>query len=268
VLETNHGLFRGSNLVVASGYNRIPKTPEFRGLERFGGEVLHSSNYKNGAPFKGKRVLVIGCGNSGAEIALDLHEHGAQTSLVVRNPIHVAPRDVLGNPSQNTNILLNKLPVRVADTIATTILRLIVGDLSSYGIHRPKEGPNTQILKYGRIPLIDVGTIAHIKSGEISVRPGVERFTETWVVFEDEKAEAYDAVIMATGYRSGLEEFMDDAESLLNERGYPWAFGEEMQDGLFFIGFRNPPTGNIRETHIEAKRIVAAIKGKQKRLSS
>jgi indole-3-pyruvate monooxygenase len=268
VLETHNGSFRSTNLVVASGYNRIPQIPEFRGLERFEGEVLHSSAYKNGAPFKGKRVLVIGCGNSGAEIALDLHEHGAETSLVVRNPIHVAPRDVLGNPSQNTNILLNKLPVGVADTIATTILRLIVGDLSPYGIHRPKEGPNAQILKYGRIPLIDVGTIAHIKSGEISVRTGVERFTETWVVFEDEKAEAYDAVIMATGYRSGLEEFMDDAQSLLNERGYPRTFGEEMQDGLFFIGFRNPPTGNIRETHIEAKRIVAAIKGKQKRLSS
>ena len=268
VLETNKGAFRGSNLVVASGYNRIPKVPAFNGLERFGGEVLHSSQYKNGAPFNGKRVLVVGCGNSGAEIALDLHEHGAQTSLVVRNPIHVAPRDVLGNPSQNTNILLNKLPVGVADAIATTILRLIVGDLSSYGIHRPEEGPNAQILKYGRIPLIDVGTIAQIKNGHITVRPGVERFTETWVVFEDEKAEAFDAVIMATGYRSGLEEFMDDADSLLNERGYPNAFGEEMHEGLYFIGFRNPPTGNIRETHLEAKRIVASIQKKSALLSS
>jgi hypothetical protein len=175
---------------------------------------------------------------------------------------------VLGNPSQNTNILLNKLPVGVADAIAVTLLRLIVGDLSSYGIERPKEGPNTQILKYGRIPLIDVGTIECIKRGEIQVQPGVDRFTETWVVFDDENAEAYDAVIMATGYRSGLEEFMDGAEDLLNERGYPRVFGEEMNEGLFFIGFKNPPTGNIRETHKEAKRIVRAVERKQKRLSA
>lgn len=90
--------FDARTLVVASGYNGVPFIPEFDGLESFQGEVVHSARYGDGARFAGQDVLVVRCGNSGAEIAIDLWEHGARPSLVVRNPTHVVPRDVFGMP--------------------------------------------------------------------------------------------------------------------------------------------------------------------------
>ncbi len=159
--------------------------PDLPGLDRFPGPSLHSSECSTGRSLVEKRALVIGCGNSGAEIALDLREHGASPDLVVRSPVHVTPREGLGRLTQVSSIRLSLLPVPLADCLARAVLRWTVCDLRPWGIERPREGPNLQIWKHGRVPLIDVGTIDRIKDGSLGVRPGVERIEGSRVHFAD-----------------------------------------------------------------------------------
>ena len=262
---TDRGLFRAPHLVMTTGYNRIPRSPSFPGLASFGGPVLHSSEYTNGRAFSGQRVLVVGCGNSGAEIALDLFEHGARATLVVRSPIHVTRREVLGSSAQSSNILLGMLPVPVADFVAGAVLRWSIGDLKPWGIERPKEGPNLQIWKYGRVPLIDVGTIARIKDGNIGVSVGVESVGAHDVRFADGTEQAFDALVLATGFTTGLARLLPDDSSVLTERGHPIAHGSEAAPGLYFVGFRNPPTGALREIAREAPAVARSIARRERR---
>ncbi len=258
-VHTNRGLVAGANLVMATGYNRIPNVPQFPGLETFPGPVFHSSEYTNGQRFSGERVLVIGCGNSGAEIALDLCEHGAHASMVVRGPTYVSPRDLLGRPAQQTSIMMSKLPLWLADALGQATLRWVVGDLSPWGIRRPDLGPLRTIYERGRVPILDVGTLDKIKSGAIAVRPGVRSIQGDRVSFSDERQFAYDAIVMATGYTTGLPELFPDHSQLFDRRGQPCKFGEQALPGLYFIGFRNPPTGGLREITLEAQRVTEDI---------
>ena len=102
-LTTSAGELRSRALVLATGYSRVPHQPSWPGQGEFGKTVIHSRAYFNGEPFKNQRVLVVGLGNTGGELALDLLEHGAQVALSVRGPVHVVPRDFLGQPLQVTS---------------------------------------------------------------------------------------------------------------------------------------------------------------------
>jgi thioredoxin reductase len=259
-VDTNAGRLEPRFVVVATGYNGVANRPEFPGLVGFTGSVVHTETYKNPMPYVGKRTLVVGCGNSGAEIALDLAEQGVDVAMVVRGPVHVVPRDLWGRPSQETTIMLSRLPVAVRDAIATSILRLAVGDLSRWGIVRPVLGPTRLIEDTGRIPILDVGTIAQVKAARIRVLPAVQEVLPDRVRFVDGRTEAFGAIILATGYRPSLDHFIDRFESISDERGRPHRFGAETAiPGLFFVGFRNPPTGALREISREAPRVAAAI---------
>ena len=260
-VDTSAGRLEPRFVVVATGYNGVPNQPEFPGIARFRGPVVHTSAYRNANPYAGKRTLVVGCGNSGAEIALDLAEHGIEAAMVVRGPVHVVPRDLFGRPSQETSVMLSRLPVDVRDAIVTPILRLAVGDLSRWGIVRPAIGPNRLIEDAGRIPILDIGTIAQIQSGRIRVFPAVAEVLSTAVRFVDGRTEPFDAIVLATGYRPGLDRFISGFEAVVDERGKPRRFGAETYvPGLFFVGFRNPPTGALREITREAPRVAAAIR--------
>jgi hypothetical protein len=260
VVETSEGRLVAPNLIVATGYNRRPVVPELPGGASFAGELFHSGLYKNGKPYRGKRVLVVGAGNSGAEIALDLWEHGAISSMSIRGPIHVTPRDMLGTPAQETAQLMAKLPPRLADAITLAILKRTVGDLSKWGIRRPELGPISQVVKQGRIPLIDVGTISLVKQGKIVVYPGIEKVDPRGVLFVDGRRADFDAIVLATGYRAALDELFPDAESFTTERGYPRVHGAESPPGgLFFLGFRNPLTGALNDIAREAERVAGSI---------
>ena len=259
-VETSAGRLEPRFVVVATGYNGVANRPEFPGLAAFAGSVVHTETYKNPQPYIGRRALVVGCGNSGAEIALDLAEQGVDVAMVVRGPVHVVPRDLWGRPSQETSVMLSRLPVAVRDALVSPILRLAVGDLSRWGIVRPALGPNRLIEEAGRIPILDIGTTAQVKSGRIRVRPAVQAVLPDRVRFADGRTEAFDAIILATGYRPGLDRFIDGFASISDERGRPQRFGAETAvPGLFFVGFRNPPTGALREIGREAPRVAAAI---------
>lgn len=259
-VQTGIGPLSPRIVVVATGYNGVPNRPAWPGLDGFPGLLLHSGDYRIARPFAGKRTLVVGCGNSGAEIALDLAEQGVEVSMVVRGPVHVVPRDLFGRPSQATSVMLSGLPPAWRDAIVGPILRLAVGDLSRLGIVRPSVGPNRMITEQGRIPMLDIGTVAMIRAGRIRVRPGVDRVDGGRVRFADGSEAPFDAIILATGYATGLGRIVEGFETIADARGRPHRFGEETAiPGLYFVGFRNPPTGALREIALEAPRVAKSI---------
>ena len=262
---TNEGEMRASNVVLATGLNAVPMQPRWPGMDEYRGELLHSSAYRNAARWVGRRVLVVGAGNSGAEIALDLAEHGVRAELCVRGKLHVTLRDTLGMPTPLPTILLTKLPLPVADAIARATLRLKVGDLSRWGIESPEYGPIRGILEQGRVPLIDVGTLERIKQGDIVVRKAIERFHPDGVAFIDGSRIACDAVILATGYRSGLERLIDRAEELVDARGRALHGGITPRTGLYLVGYATPATGLLREIGFSARRVAQHIEKEGRR---
>lgn len=260
--QDNH--YQAQNLVIAAGYTREPNLPHWTGQELFHGPVLHSSQYRNGAPFQKQKVLVVGFGNSGGEITIDLHEHGAQPALAVRSPVNVIPRELLGIPILAIGIVQSKMPPRLTDALNAPILRAVMGDLTRYGLRKLPHGPRTQIHQDRRIPLIDVGTIDLIKRGHVAVYAGIERFTQDGVVFTDGKRAQFDAVILATGYRPRVNAFLEAGPAVYDENGTPLSSGQETPvPGLYFCGYYVSPTGMLREIGLEAQRISAAIAGKR-----
>ncbi|EXB52051.1 Flavin-containing monooxygenase YUCCA10 [Morus notabilis] len=152
-------------LVVASGKNSEPFIPKVQGLESFKGEVIHSSDYKCGEPYRGKDVLVVGCGNSGMEISNDLTDYEARTTIVIRSPFHVLTKKMV-----HMGMLMTKyLPVGFVDTLISFAAKIKYGDLSKHGIHRPAEGPFVLKTLNGKTPIIDGGSINKIKSNKIKV---------------------------------------------------------------------------------------------------
>lgn len=257
LVDTNQVRYRARRLIVASGYNASPVIPSWPGLDTFPGEVLHSSAYKNGAAYKGGAVLVVGAGNSGAEITIDLWEHGARPAMSVRSPVHVVPRDILGVPAQTLSIALSRLPPKLADRLSLPMRDAVVGDLSAHGLRRPDRGPVELLETEGRVPLVDIGTIALIKQGSVKVYPDISRIETSSVHFTDGRSRRFDTLVLATGYKTNLPAWLEcDA---LNTRGLPEIHGADAGHGLYFLGFRNPSTGNLREIALEAERIARAI---------
>ncbi|HVV52915.1 MAG TPA: NAD(P)/FAD-dependent oxidoreductase, partial [Polyangia bacterium] len=182
-VRTDRARYRAPHVVVATGLARVPRLPSWPGREAYRGEVLHSSGYRNGAAWRGRRVLVIGLGNSGGEIALDLLEHGATPSLSVRGPVNVIPRDVLGIPILAVGALLRALPPRLGDLLGRPLIRLGLGDVEALGLRRLPYGALAQVDGHGRVPLIDSGTIGAVRAGRLALRAGIERFTADGVRF-------------------------------------------------------------------------------------
>ncbi|KAG0538675.1 hypothetical protein BDA96_03G256900 [Sorghum bicolor] len=229
-------------LVVATGENAVPRTPDLPGApERFAGRVLHTCDYKSGEEFAGKKVLVVGCGNSGMEVSLDLCRHGATPSMVVRNTVHVLPREMLGVSTFGIAMaLLKLLPVQVVDRILLAAARLALGDTGKLGLRRPKTGPIELKNLTGRTPVLDVGTLAHIKTGKIKVVGAVKEVTQRGVRFADGKEEQFDAIIQATGYRSNVPSWLKDGGDVFTREGMPripFPNGWKGKNGLYTVGF-------------------------------
>ncbi len=260
-VTTPKGCYRAPMLVVAAGFTREPVIPTWPGLTEFGGPILHSSAYVNGHPYAGKDVLVVGFGNSGGEIAIDLHEHGARPAIAVRSAVNVIPREVFGVPVLALGLVQRLFSPEMADRLNAPLLRALIGDLRPYGLRKLPYGPATQIRKHGRIPLIDVGTVALIKRGAITARPGVRGFQHGAVVFDDGSRTRFDAVILATGYRPRVDAFLEAGLGAVDTAGAPTSSGRESAAaGLFFCGYHVSPNGMLREMAIESRHIASAIK--------
>jgi cation diffusion facilitator CzcD-associated flavoprotein CzcO len=243
-------------VVVATGFADFPYAPTWPGMETFGGPILHSSRYRNPAPFTDKRVLVVGFGNSGGEIALDLAEAEVDVTLSVRGPVCILPRELLGLPLMTWAIAQHRLPARVADALNAPAIRLAVGSIEKLGMTRAAKGPRRMVQEDGRVPLLDIGTVAAIRGGRIKVRGDIASFEPKTVVFSRSSPERFDAVILATGFRPDLRALLPDAPAVLSDSGKPFVSGRPTAEpGLFFCGAITSPTGQLREIGIEAERI-------------
>ncbi|MCO5589018.1 hypothetical protein L7F22_042982 [Adiantum nelumboides] len=237
---THHGRW----LVVATGENSEMVLPDMPGLKEFKGRYIHSSEYRNGKKYTGMKVLVVGSGNSGMEIALDLTTCGADTSIVVRSPVHLLTREILGLSTFSVAMrLLKKLPMRVVDYMLVMYSRMVLGDTAVLGIERPKVGPLELKCKMGKTPVLDVGTLQRIKAGEIKVRPAVERVMEIGVRFKDGTSDDFDALIFCTGYKSTVLRWLKDKESFFGMDSLPRgrASGQSWKgsNGLYVAGMCN-----------------------------
>ncbi len=254
-------------VVVAVGVNRAINRPVFPGEATFQGRILHSRLYKNATFFLGQRVLVVGMGNTGAEIALDLCEQGVSVGISVRSPVNIVPRDTFAGPTQRTALMLSKLPNGLGDWLGTQLRRLMVGDLSRYGLPTPNVPPAKQLRTTGKTPVIDIGTVAQIKAGNIKVFPAIQHFEADGVVFVNGEKQAFDTVLLATGYLAQFEDFIENANTLLDAYGWPKScIAEGAHEGLYFLGYDNYVAGGIlgviyRDSETIAKDITAKLAG-------
>lgn len=258
--RTPAGDYVSRYLIVCTGFNRKPIVPRWPSEEDFEGSIVHSAEYRSAEPFLGKRVLVVGMGNSGAEIALDLCEHGVETSIALRGGVNIVPRDPLGIPIQVLSIVSPSARPQTTDALLRPLWRRLIGDLRPLGLSAPPYGPAVSAVTLGRIPVIDVGTVRHLKRGRIRVRGEVARFVANGVVFTNGSVERFDAVVLATGFQPAIDSFLAGAATITDSRGYPLAHGRRTTlPGLYFCGFHNVSTGLLREIGREAKLIVRDI---------
>jgi putative flavoprotein involved in K+ transport len=258
-VDTSAGPQAAERVVVATGYSNVPFRPDWPG--EFGGEIVHSARYRNPAPYRGRRVLVVGSGNSGAEIAVDLVEGGAAAVLLsVRTPPSIVRRDTLGIPSQLLGIATPHLPVRVVDTIAAAIRKVAIPDLEPYGLPAPVR-PYTEFLRRPAIPILDVGIVEAVRTGRVRVVAALEGFSAGAAVLADASREEVDVVVAATGFRPGLEPLVGQL-GILDGRGEPVVHGAEEDPrapGLHFVGYRVVLGGSFRQAGIEARQLADAV---------
>jgi cation diffusion facilitator CzcD-associated flavoprotein CzcO len=248
LLRTSVGPVRSMQVVVATGYEQTPQIPEWSGRDQFEGVLIHACDYRNPAPFNGKRVLVVGPGCSGMEIAHDLAEGGAsEVWLSARTPPNIVLRRGPGGlPGDLLGAFLLHFPVSVADAVARFGQRMAVGELASYGLPAPAEGVFSRLRRTGQAPaIVDMEVIEAIKAGRFTIVPGVDSLDSTGVRLSGGGGARVepDAVICATGYRRGLERLVGHLD-LLDERGVARPLGREpAAPGLRFIGYVPRPGG-------------------------
>jgi cation diffusion facilitator CzcD-associated flavoprotein CzcO len=263
-LDADRGTTSASVVVVATGIADAPYRPSWPGSELYRGAVVHSSDYRNPAPYAGKRVLVVGFGNSGGEIALDLAEAQVDVTLSVRGPVCILPRELLGLPILTWAIAQQRLPARVADALNAPAIRLAVGSIERLGMTRAAKGPRRLIEEDDRVPLLDIGTVAAIRAGRIKVRGDIASFQPKMVVFARSSPESFDAIILATGFRPDLRALLPDVRRVLSDTGRPLVSGgPTAEPGLFFCGAITSPTGQLRQIGIEAERIADAVSARR-----
>lgn len=259
-LETAGGPVRAATVVVATGYNGAPRIPDWPGRDGFAGELVHSSAYRNAGPYRGRDVLVVGAGNSGAEIATDLAEGGAARSrLSVRTPPQIVKRSTAGVSAQRIGMAIRRLPPGWVDPVSKALRRAAIPDLAAQGLPRPALGLRSAFLATATTPILDVGIVAAVISGAVQVVAAVEGFDGADVLLADGSRVAPDAVVAATGFRAGLEGLAGHLD-VLGPRGLPLrSDGEPALPGLWFVGFTPTLGGQLREGSIAAREVAAAV---------
>ncbi|HVY18649.1 MAG TPA: NAD(P)/FAD-dependent oxidoreductase [Bauldia sp.] len=264
-LDTSAGPFDAWAVVVATGYNRVPIEPKWPGQDQFPGEIILGANYKNPAPYRGRDVLVVGIGNTGAEISADLVEGGAgKVWISYRTPPNLTVRDG-PIPPPLVGILLRYLgaTAKFGDRLMAFGQRMDgLDDLSEYGLPPAPRGMVTQMIRDDAIPVIDVGMIPFLKQRRIVPVPAIARIEGKEFVLVDGRRIAPSAVIVCIGYRRGLEPLVGHL-GVLNERGKPVTYGGKAPPTtprLYFVGYKNHISGMFREFGYEAKQIARALK--------
>jgi cation diffusion facilitator CzcD-associated flavoprotein CzcO len=258
-VTTSDGDRVARQVVVAMGHQHTPWLPDWPGLHSFPGRVLHASEYRNPESFLGADVLVVGAGCSAMDIAYDLAIGGAaRVRMAVRAQPNLWPRRMFGVPGDLVLTAFFRLPIRLADRLAAILRRVLIGDLSRWGLKPPEEGHFTRTARVGsgHSPTI-VGrqVIRAIRTGKIEVVAGVGGLTAEGVLLDDGTTARPDAVIAATGYTTGLVPIVGHLD-MLDDRGRPRVCGgPAAAPGLRFSGY----VPNINNLYHEGRRTAEAI---------
>ncbi len=238
----------GRAVVMATGIMSKPLTPELAGRESFEGEVTHSVSYRRPDSITGKRVLVVGVGNSGGEIASELGEAGYDVTILVRRGANVVPRSIAGIPIQYLAASMKRLPHAVRNRVANVVQRLSELKRGPAVLPRP---PWTAL---DAIPIIGFHLVDAIRAGKVTLKIGtIERLVLGGVVFSDGSRRAFDHIIMATGFAPAL----DTLGTLIrrDERGFAVRRDNVTsadQPGLWFVGQRYDSTGALANIKVDA----------------
>ncbi|TDK48998.1 flavin-containing monooxygenase [Antarcticimicrobium luteum] len=242
-----------AGVLIANGTLSEPNMPEFAGT--FDGELIHSSAYRSAAQFDGKRVLIIGAGNSGCDIAVDAIHHGVCCDLSMRRGYYFVPKYVFGKPADTMGGMI-RLPMWLKRRIDGLILKWFVGDPQRYGF--PK--PDYQL--YESHPVVNSLVIHHAGHGDLSIRPDIVRFDGKTVHFTDGRAQDYDMIVAATGYKLHYP-FIDKA--LLNWQGdAPHLYLNAMhptRDDLFVLGMVEASGLGWQGRHEQAEMVARYLAG-------
>jgi putative flavoprotein involved in K+ transport len=256
------GSFASRYVVVATGWDAVPDLPEWANDPGFEGRLMHAAEVRELSSFRNRRVLVVGAGNSGIDLAGLLVRAGANVSLSMRTPPNIFPRDWLGVPLGLSVVMAEHLPSRPVDAFGRFVQWQVYGNLSTYGIPRAPDGVMTRFRRNAVGPAVDDGFVSYLKDGRARIVGEVERLERTGAVLAGGDRSPADDLICTTGYRRGLEQLVGHL-GVLDERGVPryadGAPGDPSTPGLYFAGFRVALSGSIRVASRHARRIAAAI---------
>jgi cation diffusion facilitator CzcD-associated flavoprotein CzcO len=250
------------HVVFATGRDRIPHMPGWKGRDRFQGELIHAADLGDVTRLSNKRVLLIGVGNSGGDVLNHLAQHEpAEVLISVRHGPAIVPTRVFGFPPHRAANLFAALPVFALDPAFRLMQRLFFGNLARYGLTSHPAGGATRLLNDGVVFAMDDGFVAAVRDGRFRVAGDIAEFRQDMVVFKDSQTFRPDTVICATGYRTGLEPLLGHL-SVLNDRGvplHPAGETDPASKGLWFTGYRPVFQGYFHAASVSATRIAQAI---------
>lgn len=242
-----------TGLLIANGTLSSPNLPKFKG--EFAGEIIHSSQYKSPMQFTGKRVLIVGAGNSGCDIAVDAIHHALRCDLSMRRGYYFVPKYVFGKPADTVGGAI-KLPLWLKRYVDAAILKWFVGNPQKYGFPKP------DYKMYESHPVVNSLVLYHAGHGDIKVRPDIDRLEGHKVHFTDGSYAEYDLILAATGYRLDFP-FIDS--SLLNWQGdAPHLYLNAMhpgRDDVFVLGMIEAIGLGWQGRHDQAEMVVRYILG-------
>lgn len=257
-VQTSNGLRHARHVVVATGRERVPVMPDWPGAQRFTGELIHAADFGDAERYRDRRVLVVGCGNSGVDVLNHLVRIPIRDLRVsVRHGPAILPTRLCGVPVQRLSGLMAPLPLPLVDLLLSLTEHLAFGDLRRLGLPRHHDGAATRHLREGIAPAFDDGFVAALKAGRVAPLPAVTRFDGADVVLADGQRVQPDVVICATGYRPGLEGMLGHL-GVLDDKGIPRAREDAVRDrlrGLWFSGMRPHLQGNFHAAAEAGRRL-------------
>lgn len=250
------GFYEG--VICASGITWSPNIPKLQGIETFKGEVIHSVKYKDISSFRGKRVLVVGAGNSGCDIACDAGVAAEQAFISVRRGYYFIPKHIFGMPADVFGDGAHWIPNWFSQWVFGIVLKFLVGDLTKIGL----PAPDHKIFETH--PIINDQLLHNLRHGDVIAKGDISRLNGEFVEFKDGSKEKIDLVVLATGYHWAIP--------YMEEKYFEWKNGRpelyltlfnRKYENLYALGYMETDGGaykmfdemaNLISSYIDAKR--------------